>query len=245
MYAKNLVDEIGQQLHEKLDDIVKKNNIIRESGNFEKIVGWYDNAKKSLDSIPQEQLSYMPDPAEMFNLAYEATQGRDDFLSKVANIMVKKIIEHVRIPFVELTLDEVRVRTEGKQKSVELDKVEAKLRPIKPVVEIEFEAFGVPEKTEIKFQIGAEVKIPKMGFYSDGEEAEIKFGKMVAIMNLSLIETDVNSLKIKSVKSLGDGRFSIDLKGHRFSRWHSKECPHCGTANPADANFCGECGKGL
>lgn len=156
--------------------------------------------------------------------------------------MVRKIIEHVHIPFVELTLDEIRVRTDGKQKSVELDKVEVKLHPIKPVVEIEFEMFGVTEKIEVKFQIDADVKISKMGFYSDGEGADIKFGKMLAIISLSLVETDINSMKIKKGKHLGTRKFKTDLKGHRFSRLHSIKCLSCGSINPANAHFCGECG---
>lgn len=241
----DFADEVGRQLHDKLHEIIKENNLMKSSESLRKVTGWYDETEQKLAGIPKEQLRYMPDSGEMMDLAYSVKMGRDSFVSTFATLLVKKIVEHANIPFVEMSLDEIRIRTEGKQKQVEIKNFEAKLKPIRPVAEILFQASGIPQTIEVKFQIDANVKIPDMEFYGITQEGEIQIGRLFADFKLSLLEVDVDSKKFNAARPLGEKEFEMDLKGYKFSRLHSKECPHCSTANPAHASYCGECGKAL
>ena len=63
-----------------------------------------------------------------------AKSNRDEFFSKIIDIMVTKLLEIVTTQFAEFTVDSIVVQTQGKEKGIKFN-FESQLKPIKPYVE--------------------------------------------------------------------------------------------------------------
>jgi hypothetical protein len=234
-----ILDDVEKQLFDTIHDTINNNELL-QSESFSKVSALYDEAERSLDTI-KEQQSYLPDTDEIIDLVHSVKKGRGSFVSTLATMLAKKMVEHVKVPFVEITLDEIRVRTEGRQKKIEIKNMDTALFTINPIATVTFQAFGVPQVLEAKFQIDASVRIPEMFFSGTPEEADIDIGRMIFDLKLSLLEIDIDGGKIRTGKTLGERQIEVDLKGHKFSRQHSTKCSNCGTPNPSQVDFCCEC----
>lgn len=234
---------IGEHIQDKLHELINEKDVMGKSEGLTKVLQWYDETKQHVNNT-QEQFAYVQNPKEVIDLAYSVKKlGKEGFISKFATLLAKRMVEEVKIPFVEMTLDKIRIETKGKQQQVKIKNFETKVGPLRPVVEIVYTAFAVPHTSKVKFQIDATVKIPEMEFYVTPKELGIQSGKLSAKLNLSVLEAGVDSIKIKRPRLLGKKEFDVDLSGHKISMKNSKKCAHCHTPNPASANFCCQCGK--
>ena len=138
----------------------------------------------------------------IINTAMVARNNRDEFFSKLANMMVSKILEVVPMQFAEFTVNNIVVQTKGQEKGIKFN-FESKLKPIKPYIEFIKKSNGLPIlRTKMKFQIDSDVVIENMEILSTGSETKIGLEKLTATAEVSLTDFTLGPLSTNQPKTL-------------------------------------------
>jgi len=198
---------IGSDFGNSITETLKNNKEIRQIDAVKTVMNWYDKEKENLNSISQNEYIQLDEIPGIINTAMVAKSNRDEFFSKIINIMVTKLLEVVTTQFAEFTVDNIVVQTKGKEKGIKFN-FESKLKPIKPYVEFIKKINGLPIiRTKMKFQIDSDVTIENMEILSTGSETKIGLEKLVGKSEVSLIDFKLGPISTNQPKTLNTIKF--------------------------------------
>jgi hypothetical protein len=198
---------IGSDFGNSIIETLKNNEEIRQNDTVKTVMSWYDKEKENLNSISQNEYVQLNEIPGIINTAMVARNNRDEFFSKIINIMVSKLLEIITIQFAELTIDSIVVQTQGKEKGIQFN-FESKLKPIKPYVEFIKKMNGLPIiRTKMKFQIDSDVAIENMKILSTGSETKIGLEKFIGKAEVSLVDFKLGPISTNQPKILNTIKF--------------------------------------
>ena len=202
MNLENFKQIIGSDFGNSITKMLENNEEIRQIDSIKTVMNWYDKEKENLNTLSQNEYLKLNEIPGIINTAMVARNNRDEFFSKLANIMVSKILEVVPMQFAEFTIDNIVVQTKGREKGIKFN-FESKLKPIKPYVEFIKKINGLPIlRTKMKFQIDSDVVIENMEILSTGSETKIGLEKLTAIAEVSLTDFTLGPLSTNQPKTL-------------------------------------------
>jgi len=207
MDLDNFKQIIGSDFGNSITETLKNNEEIRQNDTVKIVMDWYDKEKENLNSISQNEYVQLDEIPGIINTAMIARSNRDEFFSKIINIMVTKVLEVVTTQFAEFAIDSIVVQTQGKEKGIKFN-FESKLKPIKPYVEFIKKMNGLPIlRTKMKFQIDSDIAIENMEILSTGSETKIGLEKLVAKAEVSLIDFKLGPISTNQPKTLNTIKF--------------------------------------
>lgn len=202
MNLENFKQIISSDFGNSITKMLENNEEIRQIDSIKTVMDWYDKEKENLNTLSQNEYLKLNEVPGIINTAMVARNNRDDFFSKLANMMVSKILEVVPIQFAEFTIDNIVVQTKDKEKGIKFN-FESKLKPIKPYIEFIKKINGLPIlRTKMKFQIDSDVVIENMEILSTGSETKIGLEKLTANITLSLTDFTLGPLSTNQPKTL-------------------------------------------
>lgn len=138
-----------------------------------------------------------------------ASHGRDEFFSSVANKVVSKLMTEVKVPFLDLTIDDMEIKTKTKR-GVKFS-VQLGSKTIKPFIRV-LSVINEVKSTllKIKFKIDISTGLEDCQILTEKTETKIS-GKLYVKMKLSLDkgETPIGALDKDVV--LGEKTFDVQL----------------------------------
>ena len=207
MNLENFKQIISSDFGNSITKMLENNEEIRQIDSIKTVMDWYDKEKENLNTLSQNEYVKLHEIPGIINTAMVARNNRDEFFSKLANMMVSKILEVVPMQFAEFTVDNIAVQTKGKEKGIKFD-FESKLKPIKPYIEFIKKINGLPIlRTKMKFQIDSDVVIENMEILSTGSETKIGLEKLTATAEVSLTDFTLGPLSTNQPKTLGAVKF--------------------------------------
>lgn len=207
MDLDNFKQIIASDFGNSITETLKNNEEIQQNDVIKTVMDWYDKEKGNLNSISQNEYVQLDEIPGIINTAMIARSNRDEFFSKIINIMVTKVLEVVTTQFAEFAIDSIVVQTQGKEKGIKFN-FESKLKPIKPYVEFIKKMNGLPIlRTKMKFQIDSDIAIENMEILSTGSETKIGLEKLVAKAEVSLIDFKLGPISTNQPKTLNTIKF--------------------------------------
>ena len=198
---------IGSDFGNSITKVLENNEEIRQIDSIKTVMDWYDKEKEKLNTLSQNEYVKLNEVPGIINTAMIARNNRDEFFSKLVNMMVSKILEVVPMQFAEFTIDNIVVQTEGKEKGIKFN-FESKLKPIKPYIEFIKKINGLPIiGTKMKFQINSDVVIENIEILSTGSETKIGLEKLTAKAELSLTNFKLGPISTNQSRTLGTVTF--------------------------------------
>jgi hypothetical protein len=207
MDLDNFKQIIGSDFGNSITETIKNNGEIQENDAVKTVMDWYDKEKENLNSVPQNEYVQLDEIPGIINTAMVAKSNRDEFFSKIINIMVTKLLEVLTTQFAEFTADNIVVQTQGKEKGIKFN-FESKLKPIKPYVEFVKKINGLPIiRTMMKFQIDSDIAIENMEILSTDSKTKIGLEKLVGKAEVSLIDLKLGPISTNDPKTLNTIKF--------------------------------------
>ena len=209
-------DKVGKDLRAPFDGIIKEYGGLDKLHGITTVMNWYDENKPTLDKLPQDQLDNIHDAGNVLNLAFEARKGRDAFRSKLSSIVVEKIMGQVSVPFVDTMIDQIRVKTEGKKKSVTFN-VDFTRTILKPYIEFILKINGQKvASAKIDFEIDIEATMKDIEFEYAKDSSTIGLGRLEIGLTVSA-NFKIPLTGILESKQIGQKSFDIDLSKFHIS----------------------------
>ena len=209
-----LVGKISEPLNDIISSTMKNNSQLYDHDGFKQVAGWMQEQASSDIVSP-----YSSNPLSITKNNVTNNISTDSIFSSLSNKIVENMMQHVPNYFGQLMLDNIRIQTQGKQKSIKSD-LSFTLDPIKPYVEFVKKVNGV-ETLKIKslFQIDSDIKMSDVGFLSDGADQRVlHLGLLTAHLKISLLEFGVHGTAlIRQPKTLLEKEFERDLSEIRLS----------------------------
>ena len=211
MSSIDISTTVGKSLSDAFDVIINENGGPDTLQGIQTVMSWYDQKKPIFDNLSQNEIDKIPDAASVLNLAYEATKGRDVFLSTLSNIVVQKIMNQVSVPFVNVMISEIKIKTKGKTKSVPFNLTFAKSL-LKPYIEFIMKVNGMEVKSvKLVFEIDINATMQEITFEYEKGSSTIKLGNLQIDLTVS-IKFTIPVTRIQESKCLGNKKlFDIDL----------------------------------
>jgi hypothetical protein len=207
MNLENFKQIISSDFGNSITKMLENNEEIRQIDSIKTVMDWYDKEKENLNALSQNEYIQLNEIPGIINTAMVARNNRDEFFSKLVNMMVSKILEVVPMQFAEFTVDNIVVQTKGKEKGIKFN-FESNLKPIKPYIEFIKKINGLPIlRTKMKFQIDADVTIENMEILSTGPETKIGLEKLTAKSEVSLTDFSLGPLSTNQPKTLYTANF--------------------------------------
>ena len=219
IFSNNPLNDLVGKISEPLNDIVsstmKNNHYLYDQDGFKQVAGWMQEQASSAAVA----ISDSSNPLPIIN-NNTTNNNMDSFFSSLSNKIVENLMQHVPNYFGQLMLDNVRIKTQGKQKSIKSD-LSFTMDPIKPYVEFVKKINGI-ETLKIKslFQIDSDIKMSNVGFLSDDVDQRriLHLGILTAHLKISLLEFGVyGTALIREPKTLLEREFGRDLSEIKLS----------------------------
>jgi hypothetical protein len=143
----------------------------------------------------------------------KSKKGRAMILSKLFTTFANVILTQIPNPFVNITIENIRKNSEGKNPNVKFDLNFELDPPIKPFVEYEIVVNDVPtSKQKVTFQLNTSVSMNDLEIRYEGEQKIVWLGKSTTIT----IEPTIQNFEIMGIKSnmplsFGSKGFTVDL----------------------------------
>lgn len=200
-----LVAKISEPLKETISSAIKDNSVLYNKDGFKQVSGWIQESNVSA-AIPNPLQNPMPVAGD------SKPSNVDSILSGLANKIIANLMQHVPNYLGQMLLDNVKIQTQGKEKSMKFD-LNYILDPIKPYVEFVKKANGVDVlKLKALFQIDSDIKMSDLGFLSSDDQRMVHLGNLVANLKISLLEFGFSStVMINEPKVLLEQEFEKDL----------------------------------
>lgn len=209
MSSVEISGTVGKSLSNAFDGIIKDGGPDKLQG-IQSAMDWYDRNKSIFDNISQDEIDRIPDAIDVINLARETKKGRDAFLSKLANIVVEKIMDKVSLPFVGSMIDEIKIKTKGERKDLTFN-MNFTSSVLKPYMEFILKIEGqVVKSAKLVFETAIKCTMKEINFAYGKDSSTITLGKLEGTLSVSANFT-VPDTQIKQSKELGSRSFDVDL----------------------------------
>ena len=207
MDLKDFGQLIGSEFGNSITEMLENNEQIRKIDAVKTVMDWYDKEKENLNSLSQNEYVQLNEVPGVINAVMVARNNRDEFFSKIINIIMTKLLEVVTTQFAEFTIDSIVVQTQGKEKGIKFN-FESKLKPIKPYVEFVKKINGLPTiRTKMKFQMDSDVTLENVEILSTGDKTKIRLEKLTGKAEVSLTDFKLGPISTNQSKTLGTVTF--------------------------------------
>jgi len=210
-----VLNKITPPLEGTISSAIKDNTELSYLQEFQEVEEWI---KESANSQNIENFASPISPVQD-TYSTDTVSKVDSVFSGLANKIVENLMQQVPSYFGQILLDNIRIQTQGIEKSVKFD-LEFTLDPIKPYVEFIKKINGV-EVLKIKalFQIDSDVKMFDLGFLSNEDQRIIHLGNLLSHLKISLLQFRGfhNAITVDESKVLKEIEFEKDLSEIKLS----------------------------
>lgn len=214
--VNDIVSNISPVLHDAISTSINNNSQLYSMQETQNVIGWIKESKLNPENIGETASAISP---IVQTLNPNEGAGVDSAFSEFTNKIVSHLMQNVPSFFGQLLLDNIRIQTQGIEKSVKFD-LAFTLDPIKPYVEFVKKINGVEFlKLRALFQIDSDVKMSDLGFLSHETQRIIHLGNMFAHMKITLLQFSGfhNAVSVNEPKDLYEVDFEKDLSGINLS----------------------------
>ena len=210
-----VISKITPPLEETISSAIKDNPDLNNLQEFQEVVGWIKESKTDTCNLEENFMS----PIQNSPTMSEESSKIDSTLSELANKIVENLMQHIPSTFGHLLVDNIRIQTQGMEKSTKFD-LSFTLDPIKPYVEFVKKINGI-ETLKIKalFQIDSDVKMADLGFLSNQNQKIIHLGNLLTHLKISLLQFSGfhNAIIVDKPRLLKEVEFKKDLSEIKLS----------------------------
>ncbi|MDE1842143.1 MAG: hypothetical protein KGH95_00675 [Thaumarchaeota archaeon] len=209
-------DKIREDFSQAFDSIIREKGGLDKIKAVQPVLDWYDEHTPIFDKFAKDQLESIPDIVNILNLGRESTKGRDAFLSKLSNIIVRKIMTRVTVPFVNIMINKITITTNGKTKNVTFN-ADFTRTVVKPYIEFILKINGEKiNDTKIRFMVDITATMNDIKFEYSKNSSMIYFGILVVALTISTnFKIPVSGIT-ESIR-LGSKSFNVDLSKFSFA----------------------------
>ncbi len=206
-----LAERILGKLQEVLANTLGNSENLKQSEQFASLLKECRRYTINPNGITEAQklVGEIKDTADILNAA---KRGRDEFFSTIANKMVERMMKDISVPFLDLTITNIEIKTRGKEEGVKFD-IHIFSKTIKPFVQFVLVSPSVGLKKnilKISFQIEFNVGLSDCKIMSDKKEKKVSGNLDTTLRALiTKLETPVGS--VDTSINLGQKDFEVEL----------------------------------